>query len=223
MRCEAECVGDAECSAGTICCFNGCGYQCTDSVLTVKLPEYDAPKIGTCPDSEPVQFITFLHPCVDLCDADNDCPGLQICCSNGCARTCHNPILGKLTDDRVLLDLEKTGYCPASNTLGGVCDEECELDTHCKGNLKCCSNGCGLVCTAPEKAKSRKPGVCPAGVTSNNCSPQCLNDYDCPDDLLCCGTGCSQQCVSPTCKYYIRFLMPDDSFKIYCSNILLVK
>ena len=45
----------------------------------------------------------------------------------------------------------KPGFCPAveSDQLG-TCEEECGSDNDCEGNQKCCSNGCGHVCTAPE-------------------------------------------------------------------------
>lgn len=45
----------------------------------------------------------------------------------------------------------KPGFCPAveSDQLG-TCEEECRIDDDCEGNQKCCSNGCGHVCTAPE-------------------------------------------------------------------------
>lgn len=45
----------------------------------------------------------------------------------------------------------KPGFCPAveSDQLG-TCEEECGNDDDCEGNQKCCSNGCGHVCTAPE-------------------------------------------------------------------------
>ena len=45
----------------------------------------------------------------------------------------------------------KPGFCPAveSDQLGS-CQEECSNDDGCQGNQKCCSNGCGHVCTAPE-------------------------------------------------------------------------
>ena len=45
----------------------------------------------------------------------------------------------------------KPGFCPAveSDQLG-TCEEECSNDDDCTGNQKCCSNGCGHVCTTPE-------------------------------------------------------------------------
>jgi len=45
----------------------------------------------------------------------------------------------------------KPGFCPAveSDQLG-TCEEECSNDDDCTGNQKCCSNGCGHVCTNPE-------------------------------------------------------------------------
>lgn len=45
----------------------------------------------------------------------------------------------------------KPGFCPAVESGQiGTCTQECSIDDDCKGNQKCCSNGCGHVCTAPE-------------------------------------------------------------------------
>ena len=42
----------------------------------------------------------------------------------------------------------KEGVCPAvdQQTLGECNRSECEGDSHCKGNQKCCSNGCVKTC-----------------------------------------------------------------------------
>ena len=47
---------------------------------------------------------------------------------------------------------EKEGICPElpPGTVG-ICLQECENDFDCNGDLKCCKNGCGHVCTKPGK------------------------------------------------------------------------
>ncbi|XP_033109473.1 fibrillin-1-like isoform X4 [Anneissia japonica] len=44
-------------------------------------------------------------------------------------------------------DTEKPGICPVSEA--GICVEHCQVDSDCEGVAKCCSNGCGHICTRP--------------------------------------------------------------------------
>ena len=44
----------------------------------------------------------------------------------------------------------KPGHCPAVDIHHvGICTSECSSDRDCQGNTKCCSNGCGRICSAP--------------------------------------------------------------------------
>jgi len=42
----------------------------------------------------------------------------------------------------------KSGLCPTPQGYG-ICVEMCNSDAVCPGEMKCCSNGCGLTCQAP--------------------------------------------------------------------------
>ena len=44
----------------------------------------------------------------------------------------------------------KPGQCPVVEPSGfGICVQECEDDSGCDGDAKCCANGCGQTCMAP--------------------------------------------------------------------------
>ena len=49
----------------------------------------------------------------------------------------------------------KDGSCPvATPGTPGSCIQQCHNDDHCRGTLKCCSNGCGMTCQAPQNTGS---------------------------------------------------------------------
>ena len=43
----------------------------------------------------------------------------------------------------------KSGECPNTEGMIGICVEQCAADDSCEGEQKCCSNGCGHTCMAP--------------------------------------------------------------------------
>ncbi|XP_048258469.1 prestalk protein-like isoform X2 [Haliotis rufescens] len=57
------------------------------------------------------------------------------------------PIQGVCIEDTTYTGTGKPGTCPPAGV--GICITECETDFDCDDNRKCCSNGCGSVCTIP--------------------------------------------------------------------------
>merc|ERR1712165_514958 len=117
------------------------------------------------------------------CRYDSDCNLLHKCCSNGCGKTCVAPEKltkrqdwGRITRDSDQgWDEEETGFpgdkegsnvspyarpnpgtCPKSDGMIGACVMECRYDSDCNLLHKCCSNGCGKNCVAPEKLTKRQ-------------------------------------------------------------------
>ncbi|EDL96512.1 WAP four-disulfide core domain 2, isoform CRA_b [Rattus norvegicus] len=47
---------------------------------------------------------------------------------------------------------EKQGTCPSVDFPKlGLCEDQCQMDSQCSGNMKCCRNGCGKMgCTTPK-------------------------------------------------------------------------
>uniref|UniRef100_A0AAQ4RSQ4 WAP four-disulfide core domain 2 n=1 Tax=Gasterosteus aculeatus aculeatus TaxID=481459 RepID=A0AAQ4RSQ4_GASAC len=89
------------------------------------------------------------------------------------------------------------GVCPLSHRLFGLCVELCSNDSVCPDDQKCCSNGCGHVCTAPYKVK---PGLCPPPVGISLCAFLCQQDGQCPEEKKCCTTSCGLDCRDPLRK-----------------------
>ncbi|XP_071112421.1 uncharacterized protein [Haliotis cracherodii] len=85
-----------------------------------------------------------------------------------------------------------------------LCLNECNHDSQCPGSKKCCSSGCGQVCSEPYPyIPTIKPGVCPASRSSAVCTRRhsCSHDGECPGSSKCCcvGSGCRvcvQQVIS---------------------------
>ncbi|XP_002733677.1 uncharacterized protein LOC100375812 [Saccoglossus kowalevskii] len=101
-----------------------------------------------CPDeSAPVDC--NVDPCdEESCEADSE----AVCRPNycgGCHAEFYNP-KGALIDCEPQTTGGKSGICPIPPTSGlGTCWEQCQDDYGCKGNQKCCFNGCSYECATP--------------------------------------------------------------------------
>ncbi len=87
---------------------------------------------------------------------------------------------------------------PVSSDEAGLCSEDCSDDSDCPTPHKCCSNGCGHVCTPPTLTPyTPPPHLCP---TPNDdiagmCTEEC-NTTSCDSGYQCCSNGCGRSCVS---------------------------
>ncbi|XP_077070044.1 WAP four-disulfide core domain protein 2-like [Siphateles boraxobius] len=110
----------------------------------------------------------------------------------------------KLYSDYSWPSLPLPGMCPSRTYKPGMCSwirfVSCADDSYCANNEKCCSNGCGLQCMAPDTVK---PGVCPntnheAAMCFMMGLALCADDSDCPNNEKCCSTACGgRQCMAP--------------------------
>ncbi|OQV13090.1 hypothetical protein BV898_12632 [Hypsibius exemplaris] len=114
----------------------------------------------------------------------------------------------------------KSGKCPITPIGGSSCARvlrECEADSNCAGQRKCCSNGCGTVCfdvatSQPDKGNyvgggnpwppstDTKAGVCPTvgfGVPCTKIVRRCEADVNCMGQMKCCSDGCGTVCSWP--------------------------
>ena len=82
----------------------------------------------------------------------------------------------------------------------GERDNLCDSDTDCKGDHKCCFDGCRQACIKPV-INQQKPGKCPRVTTAKQeCEEKndmCATDSNCPGTRKCCHNGCQRDCVIP--------------------------
>ena len=96
---------------------------------------------GTCPP--PWKGKTGIcDRMADSCSIDAMCQGTDKCCFSGCQRMCVKPI--------EYSQGVKPGTCPKPwKGIDGICDrrgDTCDTDQSCRGNKKCCFNGCQKEC-----------------------------------------------------------------------------
>ncbi|XP_070544252.1 SCO-spondin-like [Ptychodera flava] len=192
--CSTECTADSDCQDNQKCCFNGCGRMCTKPTIKTS--------VGSCP----VPWQTCSEESkIDECIVDGECGTDSKCCESGCGKHCTSS-QGKTTKTGVTITgtndkpTVKYGTCPNPTVL--VCDyvNECSIDSDCTENRKCCSNGCGKVCSSPQTMV--KYGQCPRNViTSETCNEdtifnhECEVDDQCPGTKKCCTRGCNRVCM----------------------------
>ena len=86
-----------------------------------------------------------LGLCTQQCVNDDSCEGDQICCSNGCGRSC--------TDPQRIPYYDIPHQCPDtgdSDLATGTCvftNASCLTADVCAENELCCQSGCGRRCT----------------------------------------------------------------------------
>uniref|UniRef100_A0ABM0M9L3 Papilin-like n=1 Tax=Saccoglossus kowalevskii TaxID=10224 RepID=A0ABM0M9L3_SACKO len=100
--------------------------------------------------------------------------------------------------EEVEVTFDKPGQCPNVDGITGTCTEDCLLDTDCTGTAKCCSNGCGHVCTEiaePPPSVGRCPS--PDSFQFAFCADLCSDNDDCDGSSLCCYNGCGHVCTQP--------------------------
>uniref|UniRef100_A0A8C7M4D7 WAP domain-containing protein n=1 Tax=Oncorhynchus mykiss TaxID=8022 RepID=A0A8C7M4D7_ONCMY len=92
----------------------------------------------------------------------------------------------------------KPGVCPRRRWGTGICAELCSNDSDCPNDEKCCHNGCGHNCIAPNTVPiPPKAGQCPLLLNVVPSHKGCVRDEDCPKDDKCCVFHSDALCVPP--------------------------
>ncbi|XP_053937535.1 latent-transforming growth factor beta-binding protein 4 isoform X5 [Cuculus canorus] len=187
-----QCLDDSVCQREEKCCDTGCGWACT----TVPKGTGEASRGGepspqgswvTTDDRAPAESRDGAGKrCVEECEADSQCPQGQRCTSIGCGRICMD-IPGAMS---CLAGRE--GVCPIPREMG-TCLDLCSFDEECPWGHKCCSNGCGRVCT-PASLQERGASLAPQH-RAKRCREECEANSQCPWGQRCIRIGCSHICM----------------------------
>ncbi|XP_044574257.1 papilin isoform X6 [Drosophila ananassae] len=81
------------------------------------------------------------------CVCENPCDGYD--CPEG--QQCAIEVAGDRQFIPVCRDVNKPGNCPALAANVSNCNRECYTDADCRGENKCCSDGCGQICVLPAR------------------------------------------------------------------------
>lgn len=88
----------------------------------------------------------------------------------------------------------KEGSCPIiSRGTVGTCVESCSDDMDCKGVQKCCTNGCGHVCSDPVLNNISCPAI--NSTSAGICIDECSDKDPCGHNQICCPNGCGHVCM----------------------------
>ncbi|XP_071788249.1 uncharacterized protein [Asterias amurensis] len=141
--CVTECQDDSSCPSDKKCCSNGCGKTCTSScpIFRCRL----GCRFGYVTDMNGCRACECKPPPQDPSLHSEDCSlvSCRLTCEYGLKMDNNGCEICECNEEEV-----KTGVCPVVSTeIGGICVESCSADGECPNDQKCCSNGCGHVCT----------------------------------------------------------------------------
>ncbi|XGW25344.1 hypothetical protein V3C99_006626 [Haemonchus contortus] len=214
--CGFNCRSDGDCQATEKCCYDGCGLHCkavtSDLTESGEATRPELIKPGQCPyyDERSCENPSGA----DQCTSDDECAGVQKCCSDGCSKKCLYPENGSAcvqaksalqmigqseriqcrpdgSFEEVQCDSE---FCWCVNDLGveveGTRSSE-NIPPNCKTPRKCfvplCTNK--ILCKYGLKKDSNGCDTC-------ECSSPC-DGVVCPDTSIC--VPMPVDCVSGPC------------------------
>ncbi|XP_005085078.1 WAP four-disulfide core domain protein 2 [Mesocricetus auratus] len=121
--CVKECSSDTHCLDNLKCCQAGCSSVCSP-------PNGSPPPSGLNEEELLDPTLSVLHTSPSQGGQVSTLPPAVV---------------------REEGDLEKQGACPSVDFPKlGICEDQCQSDSECSDNMKCCRNGCGkMTCATP--------------------------------------------------------------------------
>ncbi|RCN25829.1 WAP-type 'four-disulfide core [Ancylostoma caninum] len=191
--CRFDCRADDDCSFSEKCCYDGCGMHCKETTPSASGGDGEdkkqpVVKPGVCPYFDERQC-SGKSP-FNQCGSDEDCTGVQKCCSDGCTKKCLYP--------------ESNSACMqakgALQMIGQSSGIQCRPDgsfeeVQCDADYCWCVNQFGVEVegtrTSDDIAPNcRAPRKCPL--------PLCTHDISCKFGMKKDSNGCDTcECSSP--------------------------
>ncbi|KAH8381906.1 hypothetical protein KR009_000904, partial [Drosophila setifemur] len=114
------------------------------------------------------------------CVCENPCEGYNCPEGQQCAIEVANS--GDRQFVPVCRDVNKPGACPALAANASNCALECYNDADCRGDNKCCSDGCGHICVRPARpappTSTQAPAIVYPGDRNVGLEPKQQNELD---------------------------------------------
>ncbi|VDO25270.1 unnamed protein product, partial [Haemonchus placei] len=221
--CGFSCRSDGDCQNTEKCCYDGCGLHCKD--LSSPSSANSTSLFDECSPIIPIFSGPEENPCYkNQCTSDDECVGVQKCCSDGCSKKCLYPENGSACVQaksalQMIGQSERIQCRPDGSFEEVQCDSEfcwCVNDlgvevegTRSSENIP---PNCKTPLAKPITTLNRRvpiffneysteprwsPGTCPPTIASNgDCSRHCLIDEQCPSSQKCCFNGCGLSCVA---------------------------
>ncbi|CAJ0603880.1 unnamed protein product [Cylicocyclus nassatus] len=188
-ECACECAADPcqfkLCAIGEHCTVIGGVAGC---ISNTGAPRHECPRIigGLCN----VQ-----------CKTDSDCPGHQICCSNGCGRKCMFPLAGfpietQLPGQPIQARSFHRLVTDTANVLPALSKPIRPVNATIAPVSLMIDRSFAVKTPIPQQ----KAGMCPPAGDEKACTTytKCSDDTDCKDVEKCCKNACGSVCVDPT-------------------------
>ncbi|XP_069089503.1 WAP four-disulfide core domain protein 8-like isoform X1 [Pleurodeles waltl] len=209
-----ECEQDGDCQGNSKCCLFRCRFMCAEPILDgemellveeVKMKEahllgHLVPKTSKSTKDKLLKQITWTQSTPSAALRSTDDPKKRkekVRPITGMSGTDGLQAVGLGTEQA---EAEKIGSCPPDTSVCTTKEpNECEMDSDCLTNKRCCFSKCGLKCTSPLPGKI---GHCPTQTTlckiDQKIPPdQCTNDKQCPGQQKCCSPRCGIECTDP--------------------------
>uniref|UniRef100_A0A7E4UXH3 WAP domain-containing protein n=1 Tax=Panagrellus redivivus TaxID=6233 RepID=A0A7E4UXH3_PANRE len=221
--CQVHCKQDDDCHSLERCCLTGaCSLTCVPAVpepAQSPASKVSGSRIGECPVVEDLGLATCGASRVDNCRDDEDCPSVQKCCYDGCAKTCQNSEISTECFHAVVA-AESLKSAKSSSIFTPTCNSDGEFDQVQRfRGLSWCVDAHGI--EIPGTRVPRKHPDCghPRNCPIMSCTRRCLFGPE-MDNNGCPTCECKNPCRTVACPInHVCRIVPIKCFLSTCSPV----
>uniref|UniRef100_A0AC34RIU7 Uncharacterized protein n=1 Tax=Panagrolaimus sp. JU765 TaxID=591449 RepID=A0AC34RIU7_9BILA len=200
-ECQISCKEDNDCQENEKCCHvGGCSLTCVAAGTDSAAASFKKKglKIGECPVVDDLGSRVCGNARANICQDDDDCPSVQKCCFDGCAKSCQD---AEVNTECLHAKAAADGFKRAK--IAGVFEPRCDDDgaydkVQRHRGMSWCVDSHGK--ELPGTRTSRKDPDCirPRSCPVMSCTKHCLfgpemNDHGCPT------CECKNPCLNLQC------------------------